>query len=127
MNGCPVSAACAVACCMGEVSQQPMCPHCAHRRRCTHQPPAASHSTQPSPLGGTEGSIPAISDMLAFLRILPGERQPHPEPRVTGRRLERQVPVMLVHHDPPRDVEPEPGALAHRLGGEERLEYTVPD
>src|SRR6516165_4190418 len=61
MNGCPVAEACAVACCMGEVSQQPMCPHCAHRRRCTHQPPAASHSTQPSPLGGTEGSIPAIS------------------------------------------------------------------
>src|SRR5712692_5389360 len=61
MNGCRVAAACAVACCMGEVSQQPMCPHCAHRRRCTHQPPAASHSTQPSPLGGTEGSIPGIS------------------------------------------------------------------
>ena len=38
-----------------------MCPHCAHRRRWTHQPPAASHSTQPVPLGGTEGSIPGIS------------------------------------------------------------------
>jgi hypothetical protein len=61
MNGCPVAVAWALAYCMGEVSQQPMCPHCAHRRRWTHQPPAASHSTQPVLLGGTEGSIPAIS------------------------------------------------------------------
>jgi hypothetical protein len=44
--------------CDGEVSQPPMCPHCAHRRRCSHQPPFASHSTQPVPLGGTDGSIP---------------------------------------------------------------------
>jgi hypothetical protein len=43
------------------VSQQPIFPHCAHRRRWTHHPPTASHSAQPVPLGGTEGSIPAIS------------------------------------------------------------------
>src|SRR5450755_2390601 len=61
MKGCPDSAACALACCMGEVSQHPMCPHWAHRRRCTHQPPAASHSTHPLPLGGTDVSMPAIS------------------------------------------------------------------
>src|SRR4051812_38497081 len=35
-----------------------MCPHWAHRRRWNHQPPSASHSTQPGPLGGTLGSIP---------------------------------------------------------------------
>src|SRR6266567_9586058 len=127
MNGCPVAEACAVACCMGEVSQQPMCPHCAHRRRCTHQPPAASHSTQPSPLGGTDGSIPAISLMSALLRILPGDREPYPEPRVTRRRLQGQVPVVLLHHDAPRDVQPEARSLAHRLGDEERFEYTVLD
>ena len=35
-----------------------MWPHWAQRRRWNHQPPAASHSTQPVPLGGTHGSIP---------------------------------------------------------------------
>src|SRR5260370_24391265 len=104
MNGCPVAVACAVACCMGEVSQQPMCPHWAHRRRCTHQPPAASHSTQPSPLGGTEGLIPALSSSLiqclplasfSLLSIvLRCNRQPHPEPRVTRRRHPSQLPVV---------------------------------
>ena len=33
-----------------------MCPHAAQRRRWTHQPPTASHSTHPVPLGGTVGS-----------------------------------------------------------------------
>src|SRR3984957_19853959 len=61
MSGCPAEAAWADACCEGDVSQQPMCPHWAHRRRCTHHPLASSHSTHPVPLGGTEGSIPAIS------------------------------------------------------------------
>src|SRR3954453_6886801 len=51
MNGCVDSLACAVACCDGDVSQQPMWPHRAQRRRWNHQPPVASHSTQPVPLG----------------------------------------------------------------------------
>ncbi len=35
--------------------------------------------------------------------------------------------MVLVYHDPPADIEPEPGALAHRLGSEERLEDALPD
>ena len=55
------------------------------------------------------------------------ERQAHLEPGVPGYRLGPQVAVVPVHHDPPRDVEPETGALADRLGGEERLEDPLPD
>jgi hypothetical protein len=58
--GCPVSRQCAVACRASESSQHPMCPHAAQRRRCTHQPPPASHSTQPVPLGGTAGSTAVL-------------------------------------------------------------------
>ena len=52
-----------VACWHGEVSQQPTWPHWAQRRRCTHHPAPASHSTQPGPLGGTVGSIPEYDVM----------------------------------------------------------------
>ena len=38
-------------------SQQPTCPHSAQRRKCPHQPPLASHSTQPMPLGAAVTSI----------------------------------------------------------------------
>ena len=55
------------------------------------------------------------------------ERQAHLEPGVARARLEPQVTVVLVDDDPPGDVEPQPGALAERLGGEERLEDAVPD
>ena len=48
------------ACRANESSQQPMWPQAAQRRRCTHQPPSASHSTQPVPLGGTVGSTEAV-------------------------------------------------------------------
>src|SRR3954454_11718002 len=53
--GWPVASKCAVACLAIDESQQPTCPHCAHRRRWNHQPSLAVHSTQPSLLGGTEG------------------------------------------------------------------------
>jgi len=56
-----------------------------------------------------------------------GEREPHLETRVARLRFHPQVPVVLVHHDPPGDVQPEAGALPHLLGGEERLEDPVPD
>src|ERR1700722_18847090 len=49
--------ACAVACLLIDWSQHPMWPHCAQRRRWSHQPPASRHSTQPVPLGGTSGSM----------------------------------------------------------------------
>src|SRR5579871_199378 len=52
MIGCPVAAACFDACWPGELSQHPMCPHAAHRRRWNHQSFGdARHSTHPSPLG----------------------------------------------------------------------------
>ena len=60
ITGCPVASKCAVACWAGLLSQHPTWPHCAHRRRCTHQPPDASHSTQPGPDGATSGSMPAV-------------------------------------------------------------------
>jgi hypothetical protein len=44
-----------------------MWPQAAHRRKCTHQPPTASHSAQPVPLGGTDGSTAAVIAILSFL------------------------------------------------------------
>jgi hypothetical protein len=73
MMGCPVSRQCADACRANESSQHPMCPHAAQRRKCTHQPPIASHSTHPAPLGGTKGSMAAL--MQASLPL--HERDPH--------------------------------------------------
>src|SRR5437588_782277 len=67
MIGCPVAAACLLACCDGELSQQPIWPQLAHLRRWNHQPPAALHSTQPGPLGGTLGSICASAVMPRLL------------------------------------------------------------
>jgi hypothetical protein len=77
MTGWPGNCACTVACCAGELSQQPMCPHWAHRRRCSHQPPVASHSTQPVPLGGIETSIPGVAFTVASPRI--GVPVDHPQ------------------------------------------------
>ena len=114
--------ACLLACCDGEESQQPMWPHCAHRRRCTHQPPAASHSTQPVPLRRARPGRCLRSVMTTPPAIggVAGSRDP--EAGVAGHRLDRQVAVVLVDDDPPRDVQAQAGALADRLGGEERLE-----
>ena len=55
------------------------------------------------------------------------DRQAHPEARVAGHRLHRQVAVVLLDHDPPGDVQPEAGALPDRLGGEERFEDAPDD
>ena len=62
ITGWPAAVACPVACWLGDASQHPMWPHCAHRRRLNHQPgpSPARHSTQPSPDGGTDGSIPEV-------------------------------------------------------------------
>src|SRR5215469_16839748 len=46
---------------------------------------------------------------------------------IAWRRLDPQVTMMPGDNDPPGDVEAEPGTLADRLGGEERLEDPVPD
>src|SRR3954469_23661323 len=52
MTGCVVAWKCAVACLLGELSQQPTSPQTMHSRRCTHQPPVRWHSEQPSSLDG---------------------------------------------------------------------------
>ena len=50
------------------------------------------------------------------------QRQPHPEARVAGDGLHRQITVVLVDDDAPRNIQTEAGALADRFGGEEGLE-----
>src|SRR5580658_8264242 len=65
---------------------------------------------------------------LCHSALLPrGDRKPYPEPGIARDRLYGNIAVVLVHHDAPGDVEPEPGSLAHGLGGEERLEDPIPD
>src|SRR5829696_3754247 len=59
-----------------------MCPHWAHRRRWNHQPPAASHSTHPVPLGTADGSIPATA--LADIPHRPPEKGLAMEPGTYG-------------------------------------------
>ena len=46
--GWPTSRACRLACRFGEESQQPICPHVMHMRRCTQMLPVFRHSAQPS-------------------------------------------------------------------------------
>ena len=53
-------ALCFEACWFGELSQQPIRPHSAHLRRCSHQPPVAKQSTQPVPVGFAFGLIPSL-------------------------------------------------------------------
>src|SRR4051812_20257767 len=62
-----VEALCFEACWFGEVSQQPMCPHSTHRRRCNHHPFIAEHSTQPVPLGLTAVLMPSLSAFIGQL------------------------------------------------------------
>src|SRR5664280_1314208 len=68
--GCPDVIACPDACCNGELSQQPMWPHCAQRHRWYHQPVPcpASHSTHPAPLGSASGSTPCTVIAAALAR-----------------------------------------------------------
>src|ERR1700730_981010 len=40
-----------------------MCPQCAQRRKWSHQPPLARHSTHPEPLGGAVGSMSILSSI----------------------------------------------------------------
>ena len=91
----------------------------------------ASHSAQPVPLGGTSRSMPSARSRVAAHVGLP-DRWPAragagPERVSPGTEIDLEVAVVLVDHDPPGDVQAEPGALADRLGGEERLEDPVPD
>src|SRR5712691_1496848 len=53
MIGWPVSRLCAVACRLGELSQQPMWPQLVHIRRCTHRPPIFRQSSQPEISAGS--------------------------------------------------------------------------
>src|SRR6185437_7788055 len=81
MIGWPLRAACALACWDGEESQQPTWPHWAHRRRCTHQPPAASHSTHPGPDGVAAGSMPFVTGPT-LLQERAGEALPQWQVRI---------------------------------------------
>src|SRR6266702_5763335 len=71
--------------------------------------------------------LPILSSRLFRLGVHCGQWQPHLETGVAGLRLHLEIPVMLVHDDPPRDVEAQAGALTDRLGGEERLEDPAGD
>src|SRR4029077_14036294 len=73
----------------------------------------------------SKGGDDAFSVVRA-LRVRGCNWQPHREPGVAGGGLRPDVPVMLVDHDAPGDVEAEPGALAHWFGGEEGLESALP-
>src|SRR5260370_33285864 len=92
----------------------------------TRQPPRTRRSRSRS--AARTGRFRALwSSGLLTVGFWGGQREAHPEAGVTGHRLHLDVPVVLVHDDAPGDVQPEPGALAHRLGGEERLEYPALD
>jgi hypothetical protein len=58
--GWPVLALYFEACWFGELSQQPIRPHSAHLRRCSHHPPVAKQSTQPVPVGFAVGLMPSL-------------------------------------------------------------------
>src|SRR5215469_7913974 len=55
------------------------------------------------------------------------EGKAYEEMRVAGHRLDAQVAVVAADDDTPADIQPEAGALADRLGGEERLEDPLLD
>src|SRR3569833_1694520 len=96
MTGRPESRAWARACWDGEESQQPLCPHWAHRRRCNHQPPGFSHSTQPGPDGGTRGAMPGVA-VTGSVHQPDGVRRKSP---AGGARLPSVAPrrLLLVRH-----------------------------
>src|SRR3954453_4869371 len=73
---CSVACACFVACVFGDESQQPMCPHVMQRRRCTHQSPAARHSTQPSPDGAGSAISSRCVHVAAIHATLPDAYSP---------------------------------------------------
>ncbi|ALG11529.1 nitrate reductase assembly molybdenum cofactor insertion protein NarJ [Kibdelosporangium phytohabitans] len=58
ITGCPVSAACWLACLAGDESQQPTCPQARQSRRCTQVPSTGRQSSQPSSVCGS-GSGPS--------------------------------------------------------------------
>ena len=77
-----MATACALACCDGELSQQPICPHWAHRRRWNHHPPAVSQSAQPLPLGDLVGSTPGNVLTLAPILAVAGASLACTEPTI---------------------------------------------
>src|SRR5215211_2639648 len=64
---------------------------------------------------------PAWLTAISVLAAL-GQGQPDDEAGVAGLRFDGQVAAVPPDHDPVGDVQAEPGALADRLGGEERFE-----
>ena len=132
MIGCAARARRArVACRFGESSQQPTCPHSRQMRRCSQTPPVARQSSQPSTdsgqLGdGDRGRGGCRSACAALLGCwCRGSRTWKIVPPGLG--VEGQRAVVAVDDDAPRGVEPEAGALADVLGGEERVEDALAD
>jgi len=69
------------------------------------------------------GQPRAFADFSAFLHRMSASRQPHRElGEVTDFALDRDSTTVLLRYDLVADRQPKPGALAGRLGREERLE-----
>src|SRR5579864_38975 len=76
MIGCLVAAACLDACWLGELSEHPMWPHSAQRRRGTQQPfGVARHSTHTVPLGFEAVLIPRRSCFISDFPFVPSVRK----------------------------------------------------
>src|SRR3954467_11889788 len=125
MIGCSSPEAWAVACLLGESSQQPTWPHSRQMRRCSQTLPIARQSSQPSTESGSSRTSTVsrwvqtgMTELLSGL----GERQGDTERRPAGFRLERQRPAMAVDNDAPHGRKAQAGSVAGVLRGEERVE-----
>ena len=68
-----------------------------------------------------------VEALRAASRSLGRQRQAHGEARVAGPRLHGELSLVLLDHDAVGDLQPDPRAGAHGLGGEERLEDAALD
>src|SRR6516164_2054853 len=76
--------------------------------------------------GSASGLLPTSSSQSSR-HCLSASRQPHRElGEVTDFAIDRDGAAVLLRYDLVADRQPEPGALAGRLGREERLEQLVP-
>ena len=75
----------AVACRFGELSQQPIFPHCRHMRRCTHRPSILTHSSHWS--GASGSSVTAIESRWEHVGLTrpPALRGRAPDRAASGR------------------------------------------
>ena len=69
ISGWPLSRACALACRLGEESQQPTWPHPRQIRRWHHWPPIARHSSHPAISSGSS-VIPIVSRWVQWVALM---------------------------------------------------------